>query len=126
MAVAITVGRPGIDTLLVASQVVLSVVLPFVTFPLLYCTSKKSIMSVIKTSPSSSVQTLTYGAQNEPDPFAIQTLDRAERSVSVGVQDERVDYSNGKLSIGLGVLIWLVVVAANMYVIVELGLGNSG
>ncbi|CAE6457145.1 unnamed protein product [Rhizoctonia solani] len=46
--VAITVGRQGIDILLVASQVALSIVLPFVIFPLVYLTSQESIMQVAK------------------------------------------------------------------------------
>lgn len=48
MAVAIAAGRNGVDTLLVASQVALSIVLPFIVFPLLYLTSSKSIMAVKK------------------------------------------------------------------------------
>ncbi|KAG8694106.1 hypothetical protein FRC08_008704 [Ceratobasidium sp. 394] len=46
--VAVTVGRQGIDVLLVASQVALSIVLPFVIFPLVYLTSQQSIMEVAK------------------------------------------------------------------------------
>ncbi|CUA77799.1 Manganese transporter pdt1 [Schizosaccharomyces pombe 972h-] [Rhizoctonia solani] len=46
--VAVTVGRQGIDVLLVASQVALSIVLPFVIFPLVYLTSQESIMQVAK------------------------------------------------------------------------------
>ncbi|KAG9122965.1 hypothetical protein FRC07_000419 [Ceratobasidium sp. 392] len=46
--VAVTVGRQGIDVLLVASQVALSIVLPFVIFPLVYLTSQTSIMEVAK------------------------------------------------------------------------------
>ncbi|KAG8721003.1 hypothetical protein FRC09_008624 [Ceratobasidium sp. 395] len=46
--VAITVGRQGIDVLLVASQVALSIVLPFVILPLVYLTSQESIMEVAK------------------------------------------------------------------------------
>lgn len=44
--VAASVGRGGITTLLVASQVVLSVVLPFVAFPLIYLTSSEKVMRV--------------------------------------------------------------------------------
>ncbi|KAG8756401.1 hypothetical protein FRC11_005364 [Ceratobasidium sp. 423] len=40
--------RQGIDVLLVASQVALSIVLPFVIFPLVYLTSQESIMQVAK------------------------------------------------------------------------------
>ncbi|CAE6462363.1 unnamed protein product [Rhizoctonia solani] len=46
MVVAIAVGRQGIDTLLVASQVALSIVLPFVIFPLVYLASSDAVMSV--------------------------------------------------------------------------------
>ncbi|KAJ8515896.1 hypothetical protein ONZ45_g6747 [Pleurotus djamor] len=48
MTVAIAVGRRGIDELLVISQVVLSIVLPFITLPLIILTSSKSVMSVKK------------------------------------------------------------------------------
>ncbi|KAH7340473.1 natural resistance-associated macrophage protein-domain-containing protein [Rhizoctonia solani] len=46
MIVAIAVGRQGIDALLVASQVALSIVLPFVIFPLVYLASSDAVMSV--------------------------------------------------------------------------------
>ncbi|CAE6432438.1 unnamed protein product [Rhizoctonia solani] len=46
MVVAIAVGRQGIDALLVASQVALSIVLPFVILPLVYLTSSDTVMSV--------------------------------------------------------------------------------
>lgn len=48
MIVAIAVGRAGLNMLLVASQVALSVVLPFVALPLIILTSSKSIMQVKK------------------------------------------------------------------------------
>ena len=51
VVVAIAVGQPGIDTLLVASQVALAIVLPFVAAPLIWLTSSKSVMSVRKPVP---------------------------------------------------------------------------
>jgi metal iron transporter len=48
LIVAVALGRPGIDALLVASQVVLSIVLPFVVFPLIYLSSSPAIMGVNK------------------------------------------------------------------------------
>ncbi|KAF8167251.1 natural resistance-associated macrophage protein-domain-containing protein [Crassisporium funariophilum] len=114
MAVAIAVGRQGIDTLLVASQVVLSIVLPFITFPLLYCTASKAIMSVrkSKTIPVDGSGTLTAVEL----PAALQN--RTENALENADSDEL-------LTIGIGAAIWLVVVAANMYVIVELGMGSG-
>jgi len=126
MAIAVAIGRPGINALLVASQVVLSIVLPFVSFPLLYCTSSKAIMSVRKrrtgTIDTSATLTTTdvpseelQGRDHDPS-----TAERAEAD-----EDEMVDYSNNKLVIALGVVLWLIIVAANVYVIVALGLGGQ-
>ena len=79
MVVAIAVGRPGINTLLVASQVALSVVLPFVAFPLIWLTSSKSIMSVKVPRKSDTFGDTTQG-------YATATLD-APPSILVA-QDE--------------------------------------
>lgn len=127
MTVAVVLGRAGIDTLLVASQVVLSIVLPFIVFPLLYCTASRTIMSVRKTPlaerPDLSAGTLTVVELPSPQ----QSRPTTSRGLESGDEalGEVVDYSNSKLTIGVGAVIWLVVVAANLYVIVELGLGNG-
>jgi metal iron transporter len=47
--VAAAVGRDGINALLVASQVILSLILPFVVFPLVWLTSNEAIMTVENT-----------------------------------------------------------------------------
>ncbi|KAJ3882367.1 natural resistance-associated macrophage protein [Lentinula edodes] len=61
VVVAVAVGRNGIDNLLVISQVVLSVALPFVAFPLIYLTSSKVVMRVQKPpSPPSAVETFDF------------------------------------------------------------------
>ncbi len=46
VVVAVAVGRAGIDSLLVVSQVILSIVLPFVAFPLIWLTSSRRVMRV--------------------------------------------------------------------------------
>ena len=56
LVVAAAVGRAGIDALLVASQVTLSIVLPFIVFPLMYLTSSKTVMSVKKPLERSTAQ----------------------------------------------------------------------
>ncbi|KAF8204314.1 putative transporter of the NRAMP family [Mycena galopus ATCC 62051] len=72
VAVAVAVGRPGIDALLVVSQVILSIVLPFITFPLIFLTSSKTVMRVRK-----------------PD-VLVSTATRSEN-----FWEDSVDYSNG-------------------------------
>ena len=112
MVVAVSVGRPGINALLVASQVVLSIVLPFVTLPLIYLTSSKRIMSVRKPTRSMELESRNAGTQQA-------TSDGSP------VTDEMVNLGNGKIVICVAAVVWLVVLAANMYVIIMLGLGSG-
>ena len=134
---------PGINALLVASQVILSIVLPFVISPLLYCTSQKAIMSVRKTRTEMMV--VDHTTTTTATPEVTLTVPPAEGSVVVQQQsrdrdssiaergevnedeeeNEMVDYSNNKFVIAVGVLSWLIIVVANVYVIVELGLGGQ-
>ena len=117
MVVAIAVGRSGIDALLVASQVTLSIVLPFISLPLIYLTSSKRIMSVKR--PITPVVTENAAPSDGSAEIAIAGQD-VERT------EELVDFSNGKIVIVICSGIWLVVVTANVYVIVSLGLGTEG
>ncbi|KAG7447417.1 putative transporter of the NRAMP family [Guyanagaster necrorhizus] len=89
LTVAIAIGKPGINALLVASQVVLSIVLPFIVFPLLWLTSNKRVMSV----------------QGEDGSF--------------------VCFGNSIFTTLLGAAVWLLIVIANVYVLVTLGMGTS-
>jgi metal iron transporter len=109
MVVAIAVGRPGIDALLVASQVVLSITLPFITLPLLFLTSSPSVMRVGMGAPGP-------GAPLSP---SVAPVDAEQNAPGM------VDFSNGKLMVILGSVIWLIILVANVYVIVELGLGQG-
>jgi metal iron transporter len=87
VTVAIAVGRPGINTLLVASQVALSVILPFVAFPLIFLTSSKSIMSVRRprqTENGAGVTTQMSTASMDTSPSILAAHDEAT-SVSENV-----------------------------------------
>ena len=107
--VAATVGRSGIDELLVASQVALSIVLPFVVFPLVYLTSSHVVMRVQTTPPST---------ESTPTPTADAS--------GTGKSSTEVNYRNGKFWMCLGYLIFCLVVVANAYVLVTLMQGNGG
>ncbi|KAL0569026.1 Manganese transporter smf1 [Marasmius crinis-equi] len=97
MAVAIAVGRRGIDTLLVLSQVVLSIVLPFITLPLIYVTSSKKLMAVKATALPGEITTSTTEAENGGE--------------------KTKDFSNHWISTILACAIWLLVTIANVYVL---------
>ncbi|KAI0076291.1 Nramp-domain-containing protein [Panus rudis PR-1116 ss-1] len=163
MVVAIAVGRSGIDVLLVASQVALSIVLPFVALPLIYLTSSKSVMRVRKPTvaltsgidvtteileelPGAHQATQVVESENDeiqtPPPssekFGVDVVMEKETTEYVNasglglaseenstLDEEFVDYSNSRLLTAVASAVFLVVLAANMYVIVVLGLGES-
>lgn len=119
MIVAIVVGPNGVNSLLVISQVILSIILPFIIFPLIYLTSSSRIMRVHKTAPEhtdigppAETSFLPALTSSDSDPEIIQT-------------EDFVDFSSGKLMMSVGWLIWLVIVVANVYVLVTLGMGQS-
>ena len=143
--VAVAVGQSGINTLLVASQVVLSVVLPFVAFPLIYLTSRKIVMRVPRPRQAL-VETETESKTDEAVPTEnvpeigiaqahvnlemefketiIKTAMQAAQVVPVEAE-EFIDYSNTRWLAAISYVIWCVIVVANAYAIVMLFLGQS-
>lgn len=156
MIVAISSGGAGINALLIASQVVLSVVLPFVAFPLIYLTSSKMVMCVktpkviqekdIDTLPIPSTHTVSLvsdalsthpGQRPLPVTTDIAVVERnAENhdgsikhpsTQACGTQEYGVvDFSNGYIITVLACAIWVVVLIANVYAIVMLAMGQAG
>lgn len=98
--VAGAVGRQGLNDALTASQVALSVILPFVTAPLIYFTCRSHIMTVI-TAPS----------------------DNDAREGETG--SAGVNMRNGWIVTIFAVLIWLVLVVMNVALLVLVGLGKA-
>jgi metal iron transporter len=100
--IAASVGQKGLDAALIASQVVLSVILPIVAAPLIWFTCRKNIMTI----PSSSRTSATEGNGDN----------RSENGVNM---------QNGWFVSVLAVLIWLVLVVMNTALLVLLGLGKA-
>lgn len=97
--IAGAVGRKGLNQTLNASQVALSVALPFVTAPLLWFTCKSSIMTV--------------------------SSDENGRRLDGEGSSSKVNMRNGWIVISLSVLIWLVLVVMNCALIVLAAMGKS-
>ncbi|KIY72594.1 natural resistance-associated macrophage protein [Cylindrobasidium torrendii FP15055 ss-10] len=114
LVVAVSVGRSGIDALLVASQVVLSIVLPFVALPLIYMTSRFSGIMLVR-APSDSPNALHAAASRSEDTVVVD----AEGA------EQWKDFSNGWILTGVCGAIWLLIAMANIYVVAELALGNA-
>lgn len=98
--IAAAVGREGLSATLTASQVVLSVILPVVTAPLLYFTSRSRYMTV---APSP-----VPGEANPEDESASGVL-----------------MHNNWFVTGLGILIWLVITVMNVALLVLIGMGKQ-
>jgi metal iron transporter len=108
MIVAVSVGQAGINAMLVASQVVLSLVLPFIVFPLVWLTSSRTVMRVYSPAPIRPPRTADGAGE--------------EKSVAEG---EYLDFSNGWIVASVGYAIWVVLVLANSYVLITLMLGKG-
>ncbi|KIJ68683.1 hypothetical protein HYDPIDRAFT_81919 [Hydnomerulius pinastri MD-312] len=145
MIVALAFGRSGINTLLIASQVALSVVLPFVAFPLIYLTSSKTVMSVKvpkqvsdktdSASNQSQIPETVDQAHSLPAPESneiveeIESSDIHEKTSKISKaqsESNMVDFSNSYIVSALAYAIWLVVLVANFYAVAVLGMGQTG
>ncbi|WWC69002.1 uncharacterized protein I206_102938 [Kwoniella pini CBS 10737] len=130
--VASAVGPSGLNTMLVASQVLLSIVLPTVIFPLVYLCSKEEIMIV--QGPEIEVENQNqFQDQNDgeiqlndlsndisnQDQIQVQEIEQGERL------RRSKSYVSPKWVTILGYFLFGIVVLANIYVIVELCLGNQ-
>ena len=100
--IAAAVGRDGLSAALNASQVCLSVILPFVTAPLIYFTCTNRIMTVGGPDRSNSNSDGDHGT----------------REPGVGMRSHRI------VTV-LGVLIWLIITIMNVSLLVLLGLGRT-
>ena len=108
MIVAVAVGRPGINAMLIGSQVVLSLVLPFIVFPLVWLTSSRTVMRVRAPTPAQLTQK-EDGAEEDPNT----------------AEDMYLYFNNGRVIAGLGYIIWTVIVVANAYALITLALGDA-
>ncbi|KAL6935187.1 related to Manganese transporter SMF2 [Hanseniaspora guilliermondii] len=98
-------GKSGLSAALNASQVILSLLLPFVTFPLIYFTCNKKIMSVKRKKKYDSITTVNEVNEDE--------------------EYELVDMSNGKLTTIFAVSLWLLVSGLNIYLLFNFSSGSD-
>ncbi|KAH0838532.1 natural resistance-associated macrophage protein-domain-containing protein [Lanmaoa asiatica] len=144
MVVAMAFGRAGINNLLVASQVALSIVLPFVVFPLIFLTSSKTVMSV--NAPKAALQmndpmgqtptidsTGAMGQDQSSAPpsersgimmeeIEIIAIDKPVDTSGPQPHGDTIDFSNSYIVSAVAYAIWLVISVANVYGLVALAL----
>lgn len=146
--VASAVGPSGLNTMLVASQVLLSIVLPTVVFPLVYLCSQHDIMTVQGPEVESMEMESVCNDASLSGPSALATTTPSlspttlgDDRMALGIEGTTVrvepdqagdrpprrskSYVSPKWVTVLGYVLFVVIVLANVYVIVELGLGNG-
>ncbi|KAK9446541.1 natural resistance-associated macrophage protein-domain-containing protein [Limtongia smithiae] len=112
IAVAAAVGRTGLAEVLNLSQVILSILLPFVSAPLIYFTCRKKFMQVPIPAPA----VVEDVDDTTPGSF---TLAHSETQIAYK------DMSNNIVVTVLAVIVWLFISGLNVYLIVLLGLGEA-
>ncbi|RDB29515.1 Manganese transporter pdt1 [Hypsizygus marmoreus] len=128
--VAVAVGREGINTLLVASQVALSVVLPFIAFPLIYLTScevvmrvRKPVHGLVEADAASLHEVEDFSVDEEPKLDSTPIAQKAE--IASVVVHETIDFSNGRILSAVAYAIWSIVLVANAYAIAMLAMKKT-
>ncbi|KAL3477135.1 natural resistance-associated macrophage protein-domain-containing protein [Aspergillus californicus] len=127
--IAAAVGRDGLNKTLTASQVVLSVILPFVSAPLVYFTCRNRYMTV-------PVERMHYGVteaeaeaettgQAEGQGQLPHAEEQGEGQGQGQAQMEAVKMGNGLIVSILAVLIWLVIAVMNVALLVLVGMGKA-
>ncbi|GAV56135.1 hypothetical protein ZYGR_0BA00410 [Zygosaccharomyces rouxii] len=111
LILVLVAGRNGLSGALNASQVVLSLLLPFVSAPLLYFTSSSKIMRI--KLPGRSVEL-------NGD---IQLRDLGQEELEEEPQYK--DMSNGKFFTAIAVIIWLIVSGLNFYMLISFAQGQD-
>ncbi len=111
LVVSLSAGENGVNSLLILSQVILSLTLPFAIIPLVYFTNSKKYMSS-KTSPGSN----TYDVDNHDS----DTDDGA-----VAIMDDR--FVNGWVMCIVSWTIVVVISVLNIYLVVTsiFGIGEE-
>ena len=107
--IAAAVGRDGLNAALTATQVVLSVILPFVTAPLIYFTCRTRFMTVPCIGGEGVIQ------DTAPGSGALEHQHHQEGECM----------KNGPIVSIFAVIIWVVLVVMNVSLLVLVGLGKA-
>ncbi len=128
--IAGAVGKDGLTQALNGSQVALSVVLPFVSAPIIYFTCRNKFMSVKTGSSGLGIELdgHAYGDENERSNGQNKGSSRngisTEVEAGMAIHEEIVKMRNHWVTTAFAVLIWVIIVSMNVANLVLLGLGN--
>ncbi|OBA17712.1 uncharacterized protein OGAPODRAFT_98471 [Ogataea polymorpha] len=115
IAVVTTQGREGLSKVLNATQVVLSLLLPFISAPLVYLTCKKSIMRVLISG--------TEPTQEAEENIAMD-YDSSQLDDTTDLPKYK-DMSNNIVTAVAGVIVWLVISLMNFWLLISMAMGKD-
>ncbi|CAM9012742.1 unnamed protein product [Wickerhamomyces anomalus] len=115
LILVLVAGRNGLSGALNASQVILSLLLPFVSAPLIYFTSSKKIMKV-------SLNNNCYTDQQ--DSIAMTDMSNRDESED-GHLEFFKDMSNSNITTFFAILIWLFITVLNFFLIISFAMGKD-
>ncbi|KAJ3304022.1 hypothetical protein HDV03_003136 [Kappamyces sp. JEL0829] len=115
-------GESSLQNLLILSQIVLSLQLPFAVWPLIYFTSKREIMTITFRGDVSSLYRAESGivCAGNLDPSALPMLDPQTRAST-----DVVDFSNSRLVLCTSVVVATLLTVFNIILLVEVVKGNA-
>ncbi len=110
-------GESGLNDLLILSQIILSLQLPFAVWPLVYFTSKKEIMTITFSG--------IYSSEENRDCADVNPIIALEEPSSNNPRVETVDYSNTWVMTFFSVLICLILTIFNLVFLIQVAIGKA-
>lgn len=129
LVISICLGKNALNKALNASQVVLSIVLPFLVAPLIYFTCSKKIMTTEITRVNKKVETDTSNNINDEGNIDLrQDLESIEPNYEDSDDTkniETINMANNWITSIIAIIVWLFLSLLNCYAIVELGITHG-
>lgn len=131
LILVLVAGRNGLSGALNASQVVLSLLLPFVSAPLIYFTCNKNIMKVQLNSNNNCQHDAPLALKMDGNGENIPMYNLGTSSESNEVEKQELeapiyeDMSNGILTMICAVLVWLLISGLNFYMLISFSTGQD-
>ncbi|APA07928.1 hypothetical protein SS1G_00454 [Sclerotinia sclerotiorum 1980 UF-70] len=122
--IAGAVGREGLSAALNASQVALSIVLPFVTAPLIYFTCRNKFMTVRCQNRNSFAEDDENTRGNVDGPMEIESVYENDGTGMSGETGEGTKMRNHWITAVVAAVIWTIMAAMNVANLVLLGKGE--
>lgn len=131
IVIAGAVGREGLNKTLTASQVVLSVILPFVSAPLVYFTCRNRYMTVpVERMHDADADAMEHCQQQLPSQTVTETQTQTQTPDLAG--DDNAGRSINGVKMGnnfivsiFAVIIWLIIAVMNVALLVLVGMGKA-